>query len=87
MSPTAPPLLAENQPYNHFCDYRADHGYKDFDKSLLKRLLRFAGFFLTVTHNQPPLTKISTGATRLMFIIYNKFYILSIVLHKKFKKK
>lgn len=35
----------------------------------------------------PPLTKISTGATRLMFIIYNKFYILSIVLHKKFKKK
>lgn len=22
-----------------------------------------------------------------MFIIYNKFYILSIVLHKKFKKK
>lgn len=61
--------LAENQPYNHFCDYRTDYGYKDFDKSLFKRLLRFAGFFLTVTHNLPPLIKISFRTTSYVYNI------------------
>ena len=81
------PLLAENHSDNRLSDYRTDYGYKDFRKSPAKCFTHFAGFFLALAHKLPPSTKISTGATRLMFTIYNKFYVLSIVLHKKIKKK